>query len=97
METVEPTHEASDNYLRNLIEDCKKMDQKAQFQVYKLYYKTMYNASLSIVNDPMEAEDLMQESFLVAFEHIGSYTGNVGFSAWLMGYVQNRSAVGWSK
>ena len=79
------------NEHQNLINDCKNGDQKAQFQIYKLYYKAMYNTSLRIVNDTMEAEDIMQESFLSAFEKIGSYSGTVSFGAWLKTIVQNRS------
>jgi len=97
MRTIVTNQEASDNNHQNLIEDCKRMDQKAQFQIYKLYYKAMYNTSLGIVNDPMEAEDIMQESFLVAFELIGNYSGNVSFGAWLNSIVQNRSIDRWRK
>ena len=57
----------------------------------------IYNTSLGIVNDPMEAEDIMQESFLVAFEQIDTYSGNVTFSAWLKSIVQNRSIESRSK
>ena len=79
------------NLHQDLIDGCRKFDQKAQFQLYKLYYKAMYNTSLKIVKDPMEAEDIMQESFLSAFEKIGSYSGTVSFGAWLKKIVQNRS------
>jgi RNA polymerase sigma factor (sigma-70 family) len=75
----------------DLIEGCKRGDQKAQFRIYKLYYKAMYNTSLLIVNDSMEAEDIMQESFLSAFEKINTYSGEVSFGAWLKKIVQNRS------
>ena len=97
MPTIETYQEVSTNIHQNLIEDCKKMDQKAQFQIYKLYYKAMYNASLRIVNNPVEAEAIIQESFLVAFEQINSYSGNVSFSAWLKNIVQNRSIDTWRK
>jgi RNA polymerase sigma factor (sigma-70 family) len=79
------------NIHQDLIDGCKKGDQKAQFQIYKLYYKAMYNTSLRIVNDTMEAEDIMQESFLTAFEKIGMYSGTVSFGAWLKKIVQNQS------
>jgi RNA polymerase sigma factor (sigma-70 family) len=79
------------NLHQDLIESCKKNDQKAQFQVYKLYYRAMYNTSLRIVNDTMEAEDIMQESFLAAFDKINSYSGTVSFGSWLKKIVQNRS------
>ncbi len=79
------------NLHQDLIDGCKTGDQKAQFQVYKLYYKAMFNTSLRIVNDTMEAEDIMQESFLSAFEKIDTYSGTVSFGAWLKKIVINRS------
>ena len=79
------------NIHQDLIDGCKSGDQKAQFQVYKLYYKAMFNTSLRIVNDTMEAEDVMQESFLSAFEKIDTYSGTVSFGAWLKKIVVNRS------
>ena len=81
----------------DLIESCRRGEQKAQFQIYKLYYKSMYNVSLRIVNDPMEAEDIMQESFLTAFEQIGNFSGEVSFGAWLKRIVRNRSIDSWRK
>lgn len=79
------------NVHQALVDGCKTGDQKAQFQIYKLYYKAMYNTSLRIINDTMEAEDIMQESFLSAFEKIDTYSGTVSFGAWLKKIVINRS------
>jgi len=79
------------NLHQDLLDGCKSGDQKAQFQIYKLYYKAMYNTSLRIVNDTMEAEDVMQEAFLSAFEKIDTYSGTVSFGAWLKKIVVNRS------
>ena len=79
------------NIHQNLIDGCKNGDQKAQFQIYKLYYKAMFNTSLRIVSDTMEAEDIMQEAFLSAFEKIETYSGTVSFGAWLKKIVINRS------
>jgi RNA polymerase sigma factor (sigma-70 family) len=79
------------NLHQDLLDGCKTGDQKAQFQIYKLYYKAMFNTSLRIVNDTMEAEDVMQESFLSAFEKIDMYSGTVSFGAWLKKIVINRS------
>jgi RNA polymerase sigma factor (sigma-70 family) len=85
------------NLHQDLLDGCKVGDQKAQFQIYKLYYKAMYNTSLRIVNDTMEAEDIMQESFLSAFEKIDTYSGTVSFGAWLKKIVINRSLDALSK
>jgi DNA-directed RNA polymerase specialized sigma24 family protein len=75
-------------YQNELIEACKKGDHKAQLQVYKLYYKSIYNICLRIVNDPVTAEDLMHESFLAAFENISSYRSEICFSTWLNNYIK---------
>ena len=79
------------NIHEHLIEKCRNKDAKAQFEIYKLYYKAMYNTCFRIVNSAEEAEDIMQESFLAAFEKIETYNGEVSFGAWLKRIVINRS------
>ena len=79
------------NIHQDLIDACRKGDRNAQFSIYKLYYKAMYNTSLRIVNDAAEAEDIMQESFLDAFRRLNSYTGQGSFGSWLKRIVINRS------
>jgi len=71
----------------DLIEACRRNDQKAQLQIYKLYYKPVYNICLGIVSDPAAAEDIMHEAFLTAFENISSYCGNTSFSSWLNSFI----------
>jgi RNA polymerase sigma factor (sigma-70 family) len=79
------------NIHQDLIDRCRDGDRRAQFEIYGLYYKAMYNTSLRIVKDPDDAEDIMQESFLSAFDKIKTYSGTVSFGAWLKKIVINRS------
>lgn len=74
-----------------LIDECRNGNSKAQFEIYKLYYKAMYNTCLRFVRDSMEAEDVMQEAFLAAFRNIDSFRGEVSFGSWLKRIVVNRS------
>ncbi|PCH76015.1 MAG: RNA polymerase subunit sigma [Flavobacteriaceae bacterium] len=74
-----------------LIDRCLKGDAKAQFELYKKYYKAMFNTSLRILNDRFEAEDVMQDAFLAAFTKLESYSGTVSFGAWLKRIVINKS------
>jgi len=76
---------------QDLIEGCKQGSRSAQFKIYKLYYKTMYNTSLRILNDTAEAEDNMQESFLDAFRKIEHYSGEGTFGSWLKRIVVNNA------
>jgi RNA polymerase sigma factor (sigma-70 family) len=79
------------NIHQDLINACKTGDRKAQFKIYKLYYKAMFNTSLRIVNDTAEAEDVMQESFLDAFRRLDSYSAEGSFGMWLKRIVVNNS------
>lgn len=74
-----------------LIDACSRNDRKAQMEIYQRYYRAMYNVSLRILGNTQEAEDVMQESFLSAFQKIGTYRGEVTFGAWLKKIVINRS------
>ena len=51
----------------------------------------MYSVCIRIINDDMEAEDVMQEAFLSAFKKMETYKGEVSFGAWLKKIVVNRS------
>ena len=70
-----------------LIQRCRNCDQRAQLQVYKLYYKPVFSTCMQIMHDPAAAESLMHESFLLAFEHIHSYSGEISFSAWINKFI----------
>jgi RNA polymerase sigma factor (sigma-70 family) len=83
-EAYEPKH-------RELIEACRKGDQRAQFEIYRLYHLAMYNTTLRIVGDPDDAEDVMQEAFLKAFDKIKTFRGKVSFGAWLKRIVINKA------
>jgi len=79
------------NIHQDLIDACKRGEQYAMYEIYKLYYKAMYNTSLRIVNNTAEAEDIMQDSFLDAFQQMERYQGTASFGAWLKRIVINNS------
>lgn len=66
-----------------LILKCKKGDTKAQFEVYKLYSKAMYNTAHRILNNTAEAEDAMQDAFLKAFRCMEEFRFESTFGTWL--------------
>ncbi len=80
-----------ENIHQEIIDQCKEGSQKAQFQLYKLYYRPMFSICMRLVNNTAEAEDVMQEAFLNAFTKIDTYKGEVSFGAWLKRIVINRS------
>lgn len=74
-----------------LVAGCRKGDRKAQFEIYKLYAKAMYNVALRIVNHDAEAEDVLQEGFLDAFTRIDTFRGETTFGLWLKQIIINKS------
>ncbi|NJW52615.1 RNA polymerase sigma factor [Salinimicrobium oceani] len=78
-------------HIEELLEKCRQGDERAQMKIYNKYAKAMYNVALRIVKDTAEAEDIMQECFLKAFEKLDSFEGNSTFGAWLKKIVVNQS------
>lgn len=85
------TGKANKDIHQGLIDLCRENDRSAQIKIYELYYKAMYNTSLRIVNDSMEAEDIMQESFIDAFKKLDMFKGESSFGTWLKRIVVNKS------
>lgn len=51
----------------------------------------MYNTGYRIVNDKDEAEDVLQEAFISAFNSLDTYRGDSTFGAWLKRIVINKA------
>ncbi len=79
------------NVHQELITRCYQKDEDAQKQIYRLYYKAMYNTAYRILQDEHLAEDVMQEAFLKAFTKINTYNNQSSFGAWLKRIVINHS------
>lgn len=43
----------------------------------------MYNCCHRLLNDEQNAEDMMQEAFIKAFQRMDQFSGKVSFGAWL--------------
>jgi len=80
-----------------LVTLCKTGNQSAQLEIYNRYYKAMYNASIRIVKNNFEAEDIMQDSFLMAFTKLESLKNASTFGPWLKRIVINNSIYHYKK
>tara|TARA_B100000508_G_C11377524_1_gene236910 strand:- start:44 stop:643 length:600 start_codon:yes stop_codon:yes gene_type:complete len=83
--------------IETLLALCQKGNQLAQLEVYNRYHKAMYNTAFRILKHSAEAEDIMQESFITAFEKLDSFKGTATFGAWLKRIVINNSIVQFRK
>ena len=74
---------------RDIIEDCKKGNQRAQYKLYELYSKAMFNVCFRMTNKREEAEDMLQDSFTDAFHRLHSFRYDSTFGHWLKRIVVN--------
>ena len=80
-----------------LVQLCKSGNQSAQLEIYNRYYKAMYNTSFRIVKNNFEAEDIMQDAFLLAFTQLESLRDANIFGVWLKRIVINKSIYHYKK
>jgi len=86
---VAPTAQAQVVENQPVIDRCLAGDRKAQYALYQQYSKAMFNISMRITGDYDEAQDVLQDAFVNAFKHLGSFKGESTFGAWLKRIVVN--------
>lgn len=74
-----------------LVEKAHQGDQQAMYRLYKMYLSAMYNTCIRIVANQLDAEDIVQESFVTAFSKVDGFRGDSSFGAWLKRIVINKS------
>src|SRR6201985_1513156 len=75
----------------DLVVACKQGSKKASYELYKLYSKAMLNVAFRIVGDIAEAEDVLQEAFLDAFNKVKDFRQETTFGLWLKQIVVHRA------
>lgn len=71
--------------------ECKQGSKKACFELYRLYSKAMLNVAFRIVGSVDEAEDVLQDAFVDAFNRIRDFRQETTFGLWLKQIVVHRA------
>jgi len=58
---------------QDLIADSIKGSNKARYQLYQLYSKAMFNVCYRMMNNREDAEDMLQEAFIQAFQKLNTF------------------------
>lgn len=74
-----------------LLQECRKKNRSAQSKIYQLYYSAMFGSAIRITGNQMEAQDIVQDSFLEAFTKIETLNSDARFGGWLKRIVINKS------
>lgn len=69
--------------LEVLIQECKKKNTKAQEQLYRLFSSKLFNVCLKYSRNYAEAQDNLQDGFLLIFEKINQFEHKGSFEGWL--------------
>ncbi len=75
---------------KKIIEASKAGDSRAQYKLYKLYSKAMYNVCMRMMNNREDAEDMLQDAFSEAFLKLETFRFEATFGAWLKRIVVNK-------
>ncbi len=73
----------------SIVEACKRGDRKAQFELYRLYSKAMYNICLRMLGSVENAEDVLQNSFIDVYSKLDSFRFESSIGAWIKRIVIN--------
>ena len=81
--------DSTGDHTGRIIEKCIEGDIKAQFILYKMYSTAMYNIAIRILNNKMDTEDILQESFITAFGRLNELNNEKALGSWLKRIVIN--------
>ena len=68
---------------RRLIADCLQGDSAAFGELVRRYQDRLYNTVLRLVDNAEDAQDVVQDAFLQAYQALGGFKGDSQFFTWL--------------
>ncbi len=69
--------------LKQLINDCKNNNRKAQEQLYRIYSPKLFAVCLKYSRNYAEAQDNLQDGFILIFKKIEQFSFKGSFDGWL--------------
>ena len=72
-----------------LITACKNNDSEAFKQIYDMYAPKMMGVCMRYMHNRVEAEDILQDSFIKVYLNIKRYRGEGSFEGWIRRIVVN--------
>ena len=75
---------------KELIARCRRNDHQAFERLVERYARRILNLAHRMVGDAMQAEDLMQDTFLSAWRNLPQFRAEARFSTWLYRIAVNK-------
>jgi RNA polymerase sigma-70 factor (ECF subfamily) len=73
----------------DLLTALQRGDQEAFTELVERHSETIYNLALRMMNNPQEAEEVLQDTFISAFRAINRFEGRSRLSTWLYRIAYN--------
>jgi RNA polymerase sigma-70 factor (ECF subfamily) len=73
------------------LEALRSGDRDAEAQLVEAYSTQIYRLALKMLNNTQDAEDVLQNTFLKAFQHIDGFEGRSSLSTWLYRIAANEA------
>lgn len=74
-----------------LVEDIKNGDMDRFKDLIKLYEKQLFTYIYHMINNRQEAEDILQDVFVIVYERISKYNYSKSFTAWIYKIAYNKT------
>jgi RNA polymerase sigma-70 factor (ECF subfamily) len=87
----EPKHNDRADTDDTLVERSRNGDFEAFEMLVKKHQARVYALALGIVKNAAEAEEVVQETFLSAFQHLEGFRGDARFSTWIFRVATNHA------
>ena len=73
------------------LEALRDGDREEFAHLVEAYSPMIYRLGLKMLNNPQDAEDILQETFIKAYRHIGNFDGRSSVSTWLYRIATNEA------
>ena len=73
------------------IEALRAGDRREFARLVDTYSGPLHRLALKMLGNPLDAEDVLQNTFLQAFQHIGEFEGRSSLSTWLYRIASNEA------
>ena len=74
-----------------LVAQARQSDAMAFSELVRRYENKIFRLALHITQNREDAEDVLQEAFLKAYEHLDQFQGNSKFYTWIVRIAVNQA------
>jgi RNA polymerase sigma-70 factor (ECF subfamily) len=83
---------SNDGHIESFSLEALRSGDRAEYaRLVEAYSGTIYRLALKLLNNTQDAEDILQETFLKAYRHLGSFDGRSKLSTWLYRIATNEA------